>query len=127
MAMVQCPNCKSMVDNAEAFCPNCGTPTAQPMYQQPTYTVPQQNVYVTQPQPQGANGLGIAGFVLSLIALIFCWNAFIAWLCIPGLGLSIGGMFMKNRGKGLAIAGLVCGGIALLVWIIVAAAIGSVL
>ena len=24
MSMIQCPNCKSMVDNSGAFCPNCG-------------------------------------------------------------------------------------------------------
>lgn len=28
MSMIQCPNCKSMVDNSGAFCPNCGTPIA---------------------------------------------------------------------------------------------------
>ena len=52
------------------------------------------------------NGMGVAGFVLALLGLIFCW--------VPGLGLifwlfglvfSIIGMFKKT--KSFAIAGLI--------------------
>lgn len=126
MAMIQCKNCNSIVDGAEPFCPNCGAPTAQPQQpvnQQPVY---QQQVYVQPAAPQSrTNGCGIAGFVLGLISLIFCWWPYLAWLSIPGLALSIVGMCLKNRSKGLAIAGLVCSIIALLVWIIVAMVIAS--
>lgn len=64
----------------------------------------QQTIIIQQEQKKG-NGLGTAGFVLSLIGLIFCWVPvvnFILW--ILGLILSAVGVFRKP--KGLAIAGL---------------------
>lgn len=54
MSMIQCPNCKSMVDNSGAFCPNCGTPIAAapetPV--QPVQAQPSQSVYVAAPVPE---------------------------------------------------------------------------
>ena len=78
MSMIQCPNCKSMVDNSGAFCPNCGTPIAAapeaPV--QPVQAQPSQPVYVAAPVPEkrGAHGCSIAGFVCGLLGLIFCWT-----------------------------------------------------
>ena len=97
MSMIQCPNCKSMVDNSGAFCPNCGTPIA---------AAPE------APERRGAHGCSIAGFVCGLLGLIFCWT-YIGLLAIPGLILSIVGMSQKNRSKGLGIAGLILSAIAL--------------
>ena len=125
MSMIQCPNCKSMVDNSGAFCPNCGTPIAAapeaPV--QPVQAQPSQPVYVAAPVPErrGAHGCSIAGFVCGLLGLIFCWT-YIGLLAIPGL--SIVGMSQKNRSKGLGIAGLILSAIALCIWLIVLAAIG---
>lgn len=33
----------------------------------------QQTVIIQQAPSQGSNGLGTAGFILALLALIFCW------------------------------------------------------
>ena len=116
MSMIQCPNCKSMVDNSGAFCPNCGTPIAAapetPV--QPVQAQPSQPVYVAAPVPEkrGAHGCSIAGFVCGLLGLIFCWT-YIGLLAIPGLILSIVGMSQKNRSKGLGIAGLILSAIAM--------------
>lgn len=59
MAMIQCPNCNSTIDDTgAAFCPNCGTPLAQqPAYQEPVQPVaqPEQPAYqepVQQPAYQ---------------------------------------------------------------------------
>lgn len=88
MAMIQCPNCNSTIDDTgAAFCPNCGTPLTpkpahpapqpvpqQPAYQPPVYQQPvyQQPVYQQPSAPVNTgNGIGTAGFVLGLIALIF--------------------------------------------------------
>ena len=154
MAMIQCPNCNSTIDDTgAAFCPNCGTPLAQqpaqpvqpeqpvsqepaqPVYQQPVqpaqpiYQPPvyQQPVY-QQPAPTGkrGNGVGTAGFVLGLIAMIFMiFTALMFYanpfaivlsvvllvlallLCIPALILSIVGVCKRNAKKVLAILGLV--------------------
>lgn len=86
MSMIQCPNCKSMVDNSGAFCPNCGTPIAAapetPV--QPVQAQPSQPVYVAAPVPErrGAHGCSIAGFVCGLLGLIFCWT-YIGLLAFP--------------------------------------------
>ena len=51
-----------------------------------------------------SNGMGVAGFVLALVSLIFCWVPHLSWLLgFFGLLLSVFGMFKRPRG--LAIAG----------------------
>lgn len=52
------------------------------------------------------NGLGTAGFVLAILALVFCWVPVLDW-CLWTLGaiFSLIGVFKVPRG--LAIAGLV--------------------
>lgn len=67
MSMIQCPNCKSMVDNSGAFCPNCGTPIAAapeaPV--QPVQAQPSQPVYV----PKSAVRTAAASRALSAVCL----------------------------------------------------------
>jgi hypothetical protein len=59
---------------------------------------------------KGKNGLGIAGFIIALIGLILSWipvvNIFGIVLCGIGFLLSLIGLFLKNKKKGLAIVGL---------------------
>ncbi len=51
-----------------------------------------------------SNGVGVAGFVLALVSLIFCWVPILSWiLWFFGILLSFIGMFKRPRG--LAIAG----------------------
>lgn len=53
-----------------------------------------------------ANGLGIAGFVMSLITLFLGWIPFFGWISwAVSLVLSFIGMFIKPRG--MAVAGFV--------------------
>ncbi|MDE6359650.1 MAG: hypothetical protein K2L39_00275 [Muribaculaceae bacterium] len=57
-------------------------------------------------QPVKKNGLGTAGFVLSILALVFCWAPvldFILW--VLGAIFSVIGLFKAPRG--LAVAGTV--------------------
>ena len=57
-------------------------------------------------QEKKTNGVGIAGFVLALIALFFGWVPIFGWiLWVLGLILSFVGVFKTPRG--MAIAGLV--------------------
>ncbi len=61
------------------------------------------------------NGLGTAGFVLSLIAFILCWVPildFILWLL--GAIFSVIGVFKAPRG--LAIAGCIISGILIILF-----------
>lgn len=82
---------------------------------------------INNPQPQTiflmqedtkSNGMGIAGFILSLIALFVGWIPFIGWLVwLLGLIFSFVGIFKAP--KGFAIAGLVISliGIILLIFV----------
>lgn len=73
------------------------------------------------------NGLGVAGFVLSLVGLVLCWVPFANFI-LSGIGfiLSLVGVF--RRPKGLAIAGIIIAAITLVVasiMLIVAAEVAS--
>ena len=90
-------------------------PYGQQPYQQPYQQAPQQ-IIINQPIIK-KNGLGTAGFVLALLALLFCWAPvidFILW--ILGTVFSIIGLFKAPRG--LAIAGTVISFIGVIVLII---------
>jgi len=69
-----------------------------------------------------SNGLGIAGFIISLIALFFGWVPIFGWiLWVLGLVFSFIGMF-KNP-KGMAIAGLVISIVSVILMLLVFGAI----
>ena len=86
----------------------------------------------TNPAPQVVvvekqkNGIGVAGFVLAICALVFCWVPivnYIVWFL--GLLFSFIGVFKKP--KGLSIAGLVISLIGIIVDIVIlGAAAGAV-
>lgn len=80
-------------------------------------------VYVQQAPPAEKNGLGIAGFVLSLIALFFGWIPLFGWIIwVLGLIFSFIGIFKKPRG--LAIAGLIISIVDVLLILFFFAALG---
>lgn len=81
-----------------------------------------------QPTPQvivkKSNGLGTAGFIIALIALIFCWVPVLDWiLWILGVIFSLIGVFKAPRG--LAIAGLVISFIGIIVLVVAIGAIAA--
>lgn len=60
---------------------------------------------IVRERPQ-TNGMGIAGFVMSLITLFFGWIPFFGWVAwVLSLVFSFIGVFKRPRG--LAIAGLI--------------------
>ena len=71
---------------------------------------------------KGANGLGIAGFILSLIGVIFSWipvaNIFSVVLCGLGFFLCFVGLFLKNRRKDLAVVGLLLAIVGIVVFVL---------
>ncbi|MDE5870752.1 MAG: hypothetical protein K2H22_02235 [Muribaculaceae bacterium] len=81
-------------------------------YQQTSPTGQTQTVYVNVEKK--SNGIGIAGFVIALLAFVFCWVPildFILWFL--GALFSFIGVFKRPRG--LAIAGLVLSFIGIIV------------
>ena len=65
-------------------------------------------------------GLGVAGMILGIIGLIFCWLPFVGGIfALIGLILSVVGMMQASKGgnpnKGMMITGLVLSIVALLI------------
>jgi hypothetical protein len=82
------------------------------------------NVYVQQTPASQNNGLAVASLVLGILSILLAIIpivGFIAWIMAPvGLILGIIGLG-KPTGKGMAIAGVVCSAIGLLIcigWVI---------
>ncbi|MBL0387132.1 hypothetical protein JJB07_10760 [Tumebacillus sp. ITR2] len=71
------------------------------------------------PQPQkSGGGLAIAGMIVGIVGLIFCWIPFFGFIVnLTGLILSAFGM--KSNERGMAVAGLVMTIIGLLVALLV--------
>ena len=69
-------------------------------------------------EPNKTNGLAIAGFVVSLVSMVLCCCGLLG---LVGLILSAVGLSQINKkgqkGKGLAIAGLVIGLIVVALWV----------
>ena len=91
--------------------------------QQPGYGYPQQDPYGQQPGyggygPTGqSNGLATAAMVVGIVSIVGV--CFFGWLTgIVSIGLGIGGLNkskITGTGRGQAIAGIVCGGVGLLI------------
>ncbi len=75
---------------------------------------------IAAPQAQEKNGMGIAGFVLAMVALFSSWVPFARWI-VWLLGLIFSLIGLGKQPKGFAIAGLIISliGLALIVMIIV--------
>lgn len=84
------------------------------------------NVYTTanQSQQKNKNGLGLTGFILSMVCLFTSWVPglnFVLWI----LGLIFSAVGVFRRPKGFAIAGLVISLISILLIIVFIAVIGE--
>jgi hypothetical protein len=124
-----CKYCGKELQPGAAFCSSCGKPQGSVPIQQPPIQMVQQPVvqpqvaYVyQQPQPvvapnvsntttvvvegSNSNSIGIAGFIIALLGLVFCWVPLVNLiLWFLGLIFSLIGLFKSPRG--MAIAGLV--------------------
>ncbi len=123
MKNVACPSCgKVFTENKPEFCPQCGCPSemfveenseqVQNKLQQPYKDEEKINhgyqnpIYINNVPRHESNGIGTAGFVISLIALFAAWIPVLGWiLWVLGLLFSLIGVFKSPRG--LAVAGLI--------------------
>ena len=125
-ATKQCPYCDEIIAVNAIKCKHCGEwLTEKPAGQQaPPPPMPQQ-VIVNQVE-QKSNGVGTAGFVISLICVCLSWLPgvnFILWFV--GLLLSFIGLFKRPRG--LAIAGFLISIIDIIIIVVVLGAVGIAL
>lgn len=116
--MVQCYDCGTVYPETMHKCPNCGSTVKIQLAPNSEFEEPK-NPYTQPYRPYGTpgynnnrmNGYAIAGFVLSCVALVLMCvfpPLSILGIVFSALGLS---QIKKNfqRGKGLAVAGLVIG------------------
>lgn len=86
---------------------------------------PRQTIIINQAEKQ-SNGVGTAGFVISLISLFLGWIPIIGWLMwTTGLILSFIGVFKSPRG--LAITGLFISLLGIILLLLFFAGIGAAL
>lgn len=72
----------------------------------------------TAPQPQPTNGLAIASLVLGIVSIMFVWIPIIGLLgtVMALVGLVLGILALRQPGgRGLAIGGLVCAGVSMII------------
>ncbi len=84
-----------------------------------------QTIIINQQEKQ-SNGIGIAGFVLALIALFLGWVPILGWI-IWALGLIFSFIGVFRKPKGMAIAGLVISLIGIVFLLVVFASVGAAL
>ena len=95
--------------------------TQQVVTEQPQ---PQQQIIINQVTPP-SNGVGTAGFILSLIGLILSWAPVAGWIIwFLGFLLSFIGMFKRPRG--LAITGFLLSLIDLILLVLFATVLAGV-
>lgn len=90
---------------------------------------PTQTINIQTPAAEPTNGMAVASLVLGIIAIFFFWIPFLGWIpVITGLVLGIVAL-QRPQGRGMAIAGVVCSGIALAIkvwfWIAVLGFMGA--
>ena len=95
--------------------PQYQQPYQQQPYQQPPYQQPYQQPGYPQ-APKQSNPMAIGALVCGIIGVVFCWFGWFSFvaLVLSVIGIILGAKGMQvakttNSGKGLAIAGLVCG------------------
>lgn len=123
-----CKSCGADNANSAKFCVKCGAalegqanaaPGQAPLQTAPTTIV--NNIAA----PAKSNGIGIAGFVCALVAVLTSWIPVLGWIVwLVGAVLSIVGIFREPRG--LAIAGTVISFIDLILLVVVVGGIAAI-
>ncbi len=142
-----CPNCGAPVDAAGAAAPESAPAASEPApepaprvdaevvqpgstTQQQAYTAPDNysnagystNYAGTTSQGSESTGLAIGALVCGILSIVCCCLGWLALLlAIAGVAMGIVVLVKAMGGRGMAIGGIVCGGIGLLLAIIMLA------
>lgn len=111
-----CQKCGTQIADGQSFCTNCGAPMGAQTPAQPAQPVqPAYNYAPAQVVP--GKGLGVAGMVLGIIALVLFCIWYISLPCAI-IGVILSAVSLKKAKEagvknGMATAGVVCSCIAL--------------
>ncbi|MGN0805185.1 MAG: zinc ribbon domain-containing protein [Candidatus Coproplasma sp.] len=121
-----CTVCGNRIQGNAKFCTKCGEAIPRANYVRTANTAVATPVLTSAPADNGGkvNGLGIAGFAVSILSLIMLTASayFCALLVFVGFGLSLAGVILKKKYpkvSGLAIAGLVVSSIMIFIFVII--------
>jgi hypothetical protein len=103
--------------------------TTPAVSQPPPSTPPTQTINIQPAVAQPSNGMAVAAMVLGIVGLLIFWIPIVGWIC-PIVGLILGLVALQRPyGKGMAIAGVACSAVALLIkvvfWVLVITAVGA--
>ena len=104
MNKIKCDKCGSEVDGSAKFCPNCGAKieaTEKAERVEVVETVVRNNNTINTTTEAGYNALAIIGFILAFIPKIWIVSLIISIVALVQISKT------KEKGKGLAIAGIV--------------------
>ena len=100
---IKCDKCGSEVDGSAKFCPNCGAKieaTEKAERVEVVETVVRNNNTINTTTEAGYNALAIIGFILAFIPKIWVISLIISIIALVQISKT------KEKGKGLAIAGI---------------------
>ncbi|MFI4975446.1 MAG: DUF4190 domain-containing protein [Caulobacterales bacterium] len=87
---------------------------------------PTQTINIQPSAVPASNGMALAAMVLGIIGLLTFWIPFLGWVC-PIIGLVLGLVSVQRPdGRGMAIAGIACSGVAILIKVVFWVVIGSI-
>lgn len=83
---------------------------------------------VEQQEKRGTSGFAVSSMVLGILALVFCWLPVVCWI-LAILAIIFGGVGISKTklagGRGMAVAGLVCGIISIALYVILVITVAS--
>jgi len=94
---------------------------SEPVYQTPVYSQPYQQTVVNDQPVQGESKvLAIISMILGILSLVCCcWFGFFGIIVsVAGIAVGIIALATKKGGKGMAVAGIICSAIGLILAII---------
>ena len=103
MNKIKCDKCGSEIDGSDKFCPNCGAKieaTEKAERVEVVETVIRNNNTINTTTEAGYNALAIIGFILAFIPKIWVISLIISIIALVQISKT------KEKGKGLAIAGI---------------------
>ncbi len=122
-----CSNCGAHLPDDAVFCPDCGQSLLTDAPKKQSVNPPEANDNVTVP----GNGLGIASMVLGILSIVFMC---IFYLSIPMsiTGLVLGAVSIHkaktvNMKNGMAVAGVACSIISIVLYVVLFILYGFIL